>query len=75
VPVIIEPNVAFGSPTPVKRQFTPGAPTFRAHFDMLPNGRFIDVVPLEGNENVANNNPGIQVVIDWFDELQAKLPL
>jgi serine/threonine-protein kinase len=75
VPVITEPTFAFGPATPVKRQFTPGAPAFRALFDMLPDGRFIGVVPLEGNDNVANNNPGIQVVLDWFDELHAKVPL
>jgi eukaryotic-like serine/threonine-protein kinase len=75
VRVVTAPQFAFGPATPVKRQFTPGAPTFRAMFDMMPDGRFIGVVPLGGNDNVANNNPGIQVVLDWFDELQTKVPL
>ena len=75
MPVVTAPTFAFGPATLVKRQFTPGAPTFRAMFDVMVDGRFIGVVPLEGNENVANNNPGIQVVLDWFDELQAKVPL
>ena len=75
VPVVTEPEFAFGPAAPVKRQFTPGAPTFRALFDVMPDGRFIGVVPLEGNDSVANNNPGIQVVLDWFDELQTKAPI
>jgi eukaryotic-like serine/threonine-protein kinase len=75
VPIVTEPTFAFGPATPVKRQFTPGAPTFRALFDMMPDGRFIGVVPLEGNDSVANNNPGIQVVLDWFDELNSRVPL
>jgi hypothetical protein len=75
VRVVTAPTFAFGPAAPVKRQFTPGAPTFRAMFDMMADGRFIGVVPLGGNENIANNNPGIQVVLGWFDELQAKVPL
>jgi Tol biopolymer transport system component len=74
-PVVTAPRFAFGPATPVQRQFATGAPTFRALFDMMPDGRFIGVVPLEGNDSVANNNPGIQVVLDWFDELQAKVPM
>jgi len=74
VRVITHPTFSFGPPTPLPRTFAPGAPRFRTLFDMMSDGRFVGIVPVGQPEDAATSRPGIQVVLDWFDELQEKVP-
>jgi hypothetical protein len=69
------PVFSFGPPVALPRPFSPGAPTFRTLFDLMADGRFVGVVPVGAPEDLATATPGIQVVLDWFDELHEKVPL
>jgi Tol biopolymer transport system component len=73
VPVTTRPAFAFGAPVDVPRAFSPGAPTFRALFDVLPQGRFVGVMPL-GDTGPIYSAPSVQLVLNWFEELKARVP-
>lgn len=74
VRVTTSPTFSFGPPTSAPRPFAPGAPRSRPLFDMMADGRFVGVIPVGQPEDAANPGPGIQVVLDWFDELQERVP-
>jgi hypothetical protein len=74
VRVMTSPTFSFGPPASVPRPFAPGAPRFRTLFDMMADGRFIAMIPVGQPDDAATSGPGIQVVLDWFDELQEKVP-
>ena len=72
VSISADPAFGFTPPAAVTRRFglaPPGAPR---PFDILPDGRFIvvDAVNLAGNQRSSH----IRVVLNWFEELKAKLP-
>jgi Tol biopolymer transport system component len=75
VRIMTSPTFSFGPPMPVPRPFAPGAPRFRTLFDMMSDGRFVAMIPVGQPEDAATSGPGIQVVLDWFDELQDKVPI
>ncbi|MBA2258093.1 MAG: hypothetical protein H0W18_04305, partial [Acidobacteria bacterium] len=73
VPVRTSPTFAFGSPVPVPRNFRSESPAFRAQYDIMPDGRILGLVnPLE--EGPGYSAVEIRVVLNWFEELKAKLP-
>jgi hypothetical protein len=44
--VLTRPAFAFGDAAPIPRAFGPGAPSVRALYDVLPDGRFVGMRPL-----------------------------
>jgi hypothetical protein len=70
--VITRPVFAFGAAVPVKRPFSPGAPTYRALFDVLPQGGFIGLNPV-GDGSPIYTAPAIQLVLNWFEEVNARV--
>ena len=40
---------------------------------MMSDGRFVGMIPLGPPDDAATSGPGIQVVLDWFDELHEKV--
>jgi hypothetical protein len=72
VAVQSEPEFRFGSPTPVQRRFGLAPPQNPRPYDMLPDGRLISVdAAIMAAEQ---RNPQLLVVLNWFEELTAKLP-
>jgi len=75
VKVTTRPEFAFGSASQIPRRFITAAPNQRSGFDVTPDGRFLGVFPANG-PHAGQINPlrEIAVVLDWFDELRAKVP-
>jgi serine/threonine-protein kinase len=72
VSVRSDPEFVFTSPAIVPRRFGLAPPMNPRPYDILPDGRFItvDVTNLAGELQSAQ----INVVLNWFDELKAKVP-
>jgi len=72
-PVTTRPAFAFGPPVDIPRAFSPGSPTVRALFDVLPQGRFVGVTPV-GDTAPIYSAPSVQMVLNWFEEVRARVP-
>src|SRR5262249_11089664 len=59
---------------PSTRPFYIGPPSTRRAFDMMPDGRFLGVILGAGGQTGAGPAPNIQVVLNWFTELQQRVP-
>ena len=70
--VTTKPSVAFGPMIPLPRGggVTTGPPG-RRNQDMMPDGRFLGVI--DGGQTIAAGFPQLQVVLNWFEELKAKV--
>jgi Tol biopolymer transport system component len=73
VSLVMRPAFAFGTAVPLPRQFNPGAPAVRALYDILPDDRFVGVVPV-GDSDAIYAAPEIQVVLNWLEELKRLVP-
>jgi dipeptidyl aminopeptidase/acylaminoacyl peptidase len=74
VSVTTQPTFAFGNAVPVPRPFNPGAPSVRALYDITPHGGFVGLIPVGDTEPIYAA-PQIQVVLNWFEELTARVPV
>jgi len=75
VKVTTRPEFAFGTASQIPRRFITAAPNQRSGFDVTPDGRFLGMFPANGPQT-GQLSPlrEIAVVLDWFDELRAKVP-
>jgi serine/threonine protein kinase len=73
VAVSTQPTFGFGNPEYVQRSFQAGPPGSRRMYDMMPDGRILGIVTpgQAGGENPAAE---IFVVLNWFEELKARVP-
>jgi hypothetical protein len=71
-----QPGVTFGSPVTVRARVTGNRTSGEARaWDILPDGRFIGVVPAsEPESSGAPATPQFRVVLNWFEELKARVP-
>jgi Tol biopolymer transport system component len=72
VSVSTEPTFTVTEPTPVPRRFGLASPTNPRPYDMLPDGRVVAVAPADQGAGATPTE--IRVVLNWFDELKAKVP-
>ncbi len=73
VKVTTRPEFSFGPASPVARPFQPGPHNARTLFDVAPDGRFLAM--FDPNELGPIHPPReIAVVLDWFEELRARVP-
>ena len=74
VNITTEPTFSVGNPEVVPRPFQTGPPTARRTFDITPGGKFIGL--LEAGQSVSDKPipPQIQVVLNWFEELERLVP-
>ncbi len=76
VSVTTRPAFTFGNPMPLTRAFVERGPGFERNHDIMPDGkRFLGVVA--AGQNGASGSPAapqIQVVLNWFEELKARVP-
>ncbi len=70
VSVQTRPGFSFSDPVPVPRRFAVSSPATQRPWDVAPDGRILSVFD-EGQMMEAE----IRVVLNWFDELRAKVPL
>jgi Tol biopolymer transport system component len=74
VSVTTKPTFAFGNAVAVPRGFAPGAPNSRTLYDMTPSGKFLGLRPV-GQVDVRDfSAPRIELVLNWFEELRARVP-
>jgi Tol biopolymer transport system component len=75
--VSMEPTVKFGSPVRAPRSgFQTAVPANVRTYDLLPDGRFLGVVPAATSQASASSGPAqIRVVLNWFTELQQRAPV
>jgi serine/threonine-protein kinase len=75
-PVTTTPHFGFGQPVPFPRygrQETNPATGGRRNSDMLPDGERVIGV-LNRTLSVQSANPGIVIVLNWFEELRHRVP-
>jgi hypothetical protein len=73
VRVTTHPEFAFGAASQIPRSFITAAPNQRSAFDVTPDGRFLGQFPVNGSGQL-NPPREIAIVLDWFEELRAKVP-
>jgi hypothetical protein len=80
VAVTTQPTFAFGNPTPIPHPayWIDSVTDAARQYDVAVDGqRFIGII-LAGSANAndagAATNPEIQVVLNWFEELKARVP-
>ena len=74
VTVTTQPTFAFGNAVRVPRPFQPGSPNMRTWYDVTPNGKFLGLIPPGQADAFTRANSQIQVVLNWFEELKARVP-
>jgi eukaryotic-like serine/threonine-protein kinase len=74
VSVTTEPTFAFGNPVAVPRPFPLAPPLARRVYDITPSGKFLVLMPAGRTESGTLTGPHIQVVLNWFEELTARVP-
>ena len=76
VSVTTRPTFTFGNPVSVPRPFAPSSQGFERNNDITLDGkRFLGVVTAGQNAvGGAPAAPQIQVVLNWFEELKARVP-
>lgn len=72
VSVRTDPVFGFTPPAPVPRRFGLAPPGNPRPYDILPDGRIVWVDA--ANLLADQQSPQLQVVLNWFEELRAKLP-
>jgi len=58
----------------VPRPFADRGPGFERMNDITRDGKFLGVVAAGQNASSAASAPQIQVVLNWFEELKARVP-
>ena len=74
VSVTTEPTFAFGNPVAVPRPFPLGPPAVRRAYDMTSGDKFLVLMPAGQTEAATLTAPHIEVVLNWFEELKARVP-
>jgi Tol biopolymer transport system component len=75
VSVTTRPTFSFGNPVSVPRPFVERGPASERNNDITRDGkRFLGVVAAGQTASGAPAAPQIQVVINWFEELKARVP-
>jgi hypothetical protein len=75
VRVTTRPSFTFGEATPVPRLFVSRAPNLERPFDISHDGRrFLGLIDAAQAQTGAPAALQIQVVLNWFEELKAKVP-
>jgi eukaryotic-like serine/threonine-protein kinase len=75
VSVTTEPTFAFGKPVALPRPFRLSQPAARRSYDITRNGKFLGQIESEQAESSVATAPQINVVLNWFEELRARVPV
>ena len=74
VNVTTSPTFAFGNVAALPRPFLLSPPDSRRSYDITPGGRFVGLIPAGQSEPGIPTAPQIQMVLNWFEELKARVP-
>jgi serine/threonine-protein kinase len=73
VSVTMQPVFSVGNPQTLSVPFELGPPQARRAFDMTPDGRFLGLILGGGGQMGAGLSPQVHVVLNWFEELKARV--
>jgi eukaryotic-like serine/threonine-protein kinase len=69
------PTFTFADPILIPRGFTESTtPTNQRGYDIMPDGRWVGVVPSAASKFRASQVTQIEVVVNWFEELKSRVP-
>ena len=74
VPVTFQPTFAFGQAVTLPTPFNPGGPNNVGQFDLMPNGKFVGLIPLGQPTGLTGVPQTIQVVVNWTEDRRARVP-
>ncbi len=75
VSVNTHPSVSFGSPSPLPRGALIESPVTSRNMDITPDGkRIVGVTSADQNVSGNTNPREIELVLNWFEELRARVP-
>ena len=74
VSVTTQPAFAFGNAVTVPKLFLMAGATLRTPYDIAPDGRIVGRITAGQREHVRSQTDQIQVVLNWFTELQQRVP-
>jgi hypothetical protein len=74
VKVSTQPTFTFTNPAPVHRGFGIADPVNPRPYDTLPDGRFVGIGTVGQPRTGSSGSAQIQVVLNWFEELKARVP-
>ncbi len=74
VSVTTAPTFAFGNAVALPRPFQLSPPDSRRPYDITPGGKFVGLIPVGQTGSGTLDAPQIQVVLNWFEELKARVP-
>ena len=74
--VTTTPSFSFSNPVMLPKVLTERGPTGERSHEVMPDGRhFLGAIDsAQPNANVAPTTPQMQLVLNWFDELKARVP-
>ncbi len=75
VTVTTRPTFTFTSPRGVPRGFGIADPANPRPYDITPDGRILGVGIVRQGQSGVPGTPSIQVVLNWFEELKARVPV
>jgi hypothetical protein len=75
VTVTTQPTFSFGNPVALPKAFQGGPPDSRTSYDITPDGKFVGLVSAGQTEHVLGSLNEMHVVLNWFEELKARVPL
>jgi serine/threonine-protein kinase len=75
VRVTTQPTFAFGNAVAVPKLFLMGGASLRTPYDIAPDGRLVGRITAGQMEYVRSQNDQIQVVLNWFEDLKARVPI
>jgi WD40 repeat protein len=74
VSVTTQPTFAFGNAVAVPKLFLMAGASLRTPYDIAPDGRIVGRITAEQTEYVRSQTDQIQVVLNWFEDLKARVP-
>jgi serine/threonine-protein kinase len=74
VSVTTQPTFAFGNAVTVPKLFLMAGMGLRTPYDIAPDGRLVGRITAGQMEYVRSSSDQIQVVLNWFEDLKARVP-
>jgi serine/threonine-protein kinase len=74
VSVTTRPTFAFGNAVVVPKLFLMAGAGLRTPYDITPDGKLVGRITAGQTEYVRSSNDQIQVVLNWFEDLKARVP-
>jgi hypothetical protein len=68
-------SLTFGSPMTFASPVQDRVSSERRDFDILPDGRFIGVVPIDQDESRTPIGLEMHLVLNWAEELKTRVPI